>query len=164
MTEAVIRPLRRDELESVYDLLEEVAAERRWILAEPPVPRERWREQTLRSFEDPYCLFLVAVDGDERIVGELSAFGRKDRPADIGMTVAEDWRGRGVGTALMEACIEWARERGFFKLALQVWPHNKAALGLYEKFGFEREGVLRAHYRRQSGELWDAVLMGLRLE
>jgi ribosomal protein S18 acetylase RimI-like enzyme len=79
------------------------------------------------------------------------------------MAIAEGWRGRGVGTALMEGCVHWARERGVHKLALQVWPHNDAAIRLYEKFGFEREGVLRAHYRRQNGELWDAIVMGLLL-
>jgi putative acetyltransferase len=164
MPDFTIRPLRRDELDALYDLLEAVAQEGRWILAEPPIPRERYREQTLRSFDDPYCLFLVAADADDRIVGELSAFGRADRPADIGMSVAKEWRGRGVGTALLQAGVEWAREHRVHKLALQVWPHNDVALRLYEKFGFEREGVLRAHYRRRSGELWDAIVMGRLLE
>lgn len=164
MPEFTIRRLRHDELESLYDLLEAVAEERRWISPEPPIPRERYREQTLRSFGDPHCLFIVAADEDDRIVGELSAFGRENRPAEIGMSVAKGWRGRGVGTALMRTCVEWARERAIHKLALQVWPHNDVALHLYEKFGFEREGVLRAHYRRQNGELWDAVVMGLLLE
>jgi RimJ/RimL family protein N-acetyltransferase len=49
------------------------------------------------------------------------------------------------------------------QLAL-VWPHNDDALRLYEKFGFEREGVLRGHYRRQDGELWDAIVTGRLLE
>jgi putative acetyltransferase len=79
------------------------------------------------------------------------------------MSVADGWRGRGVGTALMQTCVDWAREREIHKLALQVWPHNEVALHLYEKFGFEREGLLRAHYRRSNGELWDAIVMGLLL-
>lgn len=156
-----VRPLRCDELESLYDLLDAVAAKRCWIASEPPIPRDRWREQTQRAFDDPHCLLVVAADEDDHIVGELSAFGRENRPAEIGMSVAKEWRGRGVGTALMQACVDWARGRGTHKLALQVWPHNDAALRLYEKFGFEREGVLRAHYRRQNGELWDAIVMGL---
>ena len=44
-----------------------------------------------------------------------------------------------------------------------MWPHNHAAIGLYEKFGFAREGLLRRHYRRRNGELWDAIVMGRRL-
>jgi RimJ/RimL family protein N-acetyltransferase len=80
------------------------------------------------------------------------------------MLVAAGWRGRGVGSALLRAGIDWARRAGAHKVALQVWPHNQAAVALYEKFGFQREGRLRRHYRRRSGELWDAIVMGLPLE
>jgi GNAT superfamily N-acetyltransferase len=106
---------------------------------------------------------VAAADREDRLIGELSAFGRENRPAEIGMTVAAEWRGHGVGTALMQACVAWARERGIHKLSLQVWPHNTVALHLYERFGFEHEGVLRSHYRRQNGEFWDAIVMGLLL-
>jgi ribosomal protein S18 acetylase RimI-like enzyme len=80
------------------------------------------------------------------------------------MTVAAGWRGRGVGTALLTEAVDQARKAGAHKLALQVWPHNAAALALYERFGFRREGYLTRHYRRRSGELWDAVVMGLPLD
>jgi RimJ/RimL family protein N-acetyltransferase len=163
MPEFTVRPLRREEIETLLDLLDAVAAERRWIASEPPIPRDRWREGFERNLDDEYCVNLAAVDDDDHLIGQLDARGRADRPAEIGMAVAEGWRGRGVGTALMEGCVDWARERGVHKLALQVWPHNDAAIRLYEKFGFEREGVLRAHYRRQNGELWDAIVMGLLL-
>jgi RimJ/RimL family protein N-acetyltransferase len=159
-----VRPLRRDEFEPLLDLLEQVAEERRWIATEPPIPRDRWREGFETHFGDEYACNLAAVDANDRLIGQLDAHGRRDRPAEIGMCTAAEWRGRGVGTALMEACVDWARERGIHKLALQVWPHNDAALHLYENFGFEREGVLRRHYRRQNGELWDAIVMGLVLE
>jgi RimJ/RimL family protein N-acetyltransferase len=49
-------------------------------------------------------------------------------------------------------------------VALQVWPHNHAARALYRRFGFADEGLLRRHYRRRNGELWDAVVMGLVLD
>ena len=74
------------------------------------------------------------------------------------------WRGRGVGTALLAEAVDRARKAGCHKMALQVWPHNAAAIALYERFGFQREGYLTRHYRRRSGELWDAVIMGLRLD
>jgi RimJ/RimL family protein N-acetyltransferase len=163
MADFSVRALRREEIEPLLDLLDAVAAERRWIASEPPIPRDRWREGFERNIDDDYCVNLAAVDSDDLLIGQLDARGRAGRPAEIGMAVAEGWRGRGVGTALMQSCVDWARERGIHKLALQVWPHNGAAIRLYEKFGFEREGVLRAHYRRQNGELWDAVVMGLLL-
>lgn len=69
-----------------------------------------------------------------------------------------------MGTALLQAGVDWAREVGAHKVALQLWPHNVAAARLYARFGFVEEGRLRRHYRRRNGELWDAVVMGLLLD
>jgi RimJ/RimL family protein N-acetyltransferase len=80
------------------------------------------------------------------------------------MMVADGWRGRGVGSALMEVAIDWARAAGAHKVALQHWPTNTAAVALYEKFGFVEEGYLRRHYPRKTGALWDAVVRGLVLD
>jgi L-phenylalanine/L-methionine N-acetyltransferase len=44
------------------------------------------------------------------------------------------------------------------KLELHVFPHNEAAIALYEAFGFRREGYRKAHYRRGRGYV-DAILM-----
>jgi RimJ/RimL family protein N-acetyltransferase len=79
------------------------------------------------------------------------------------MMVESGWRGRGVGTALVAAAIEWARARGLHKLALSVFPHNEAAIALYRKFGFLEEGRRTKHMRRANGELWDLLEMGLLL-
>lgn len=79
------------------------------------------------------------------------------------MFVAREWRGRGVGSALMQAAIAWGRERSLHKLTLSVFPHNAAAIALYEKFGFVVEGRRVKQMRRQSGELWDLIDMGLLL-
>jgi len=84
--------------------------------------------------------------------------------AEFGMLVEASWRGRGVGSKLLQACIDWAREHGAHKVSLEVWPHNHAAIALYRKFGFEQEAVRRRHYRRRNGELWDALIMGLILD
>ena len=79
------------------------------------------------------------------------------------MLVARDWRGRGAGSALVAAAIEWGREHGLHKLSLSVFPHNETAIGLYRKFGFVEEGRREKHMRRASGELWDLIEMGLQL-
>src|SRR6266540_3495536 len=119
------------------------------------------REQDLDAIVE---LFVeVAAEGGGRIIGQLGMDLAGYGVADLGMLVSEGWRGRGVGSALLRAGIEWARGAGAHKVALQVWPHNAAALALYEKFGFQREGLLRGHYRRRNGELWDAIVMGLPL-
>jgi ribosomal protein S18 acetylase RimI-like enzyme len=78
--------------------------------------------------------------------------------------VDSEWRGRGVGSALVRAAIERARGQGLHKLCLEVFPTNTAAIGLYRKFGFVEEGRRSKHYRRASGELWDAIVMGRPLD
>ena len=80
------------------------------------------------------------------------------------MAVIDGWRGRGVGSQLMEAALGWAKDQDAHKIELEVWPHNTGALRLYEKFGFVAEGRLRRHWRRANGELWDSIPMGLVLD
>jgi putative acetyltransferase len=133
-----------------------VAEERDGIAAEPPVDVEaraaNWRLDG-----------TLVASADDEIVGFLSVYANSFGYGEIGMAVAREWRGRGVGSALVAAAIEWARDRDLHKLALGVFPHNDAAIRLYRKFGFEQEGYRREHVRRASGELWDLVEMGLLL-
>jgi RimJ/RimL family protein N-acetyltransferase len=110
----------------------------------------------------PHAAVLVAERDDGTLVGRLSV-GRDPHPAsahvaDVGLMVAQDARRQGVGRALLEAAVEWAREAGVRKLELHVFPWNEAAIALYDSFGFEREGFRKRHYRRGT-ELVDAILM-----
>jgi RimJ/RimL family protein N-acetyltransferase len=82
---------------------------------------------------------------------------------ELGMWIGSEHRGRGAGSALVEACIKWAEQQGAHKISLQVWPHNEPARALYRKYGFEEEGYLKRHWRRKSGEIWDSVVMGRQL-
>jgi len=86
------------------------------------------------------------------------------RVAGLGMLVDAGWRGLGVGDALVGAAIDATRDLGAHKLALQVWPHNDVARRLYLRHGLVEEGLLRRHYPRRNGELWDSVIMGLVLD
>jgi RimJ/RimL family protein N-acetyltransferase len=133
-----------------------VAEERDGIAAEPPIDVDR------RAAAWDLARTFVAVAADE-IVGVLFVLESSFGFGEIGMFVAAPWRGRGAGTALVAAAIDWARARGLHKLTLSVFPHNDAALALYRKFGFVEEGRRRRHIRRSSGELWDLVDMGLEL-
>jgi ribosomal protein S18 acetylase RimI-like enzyme len=156
MTEFEIRGAREEDRLPMALLYAAVAEERDGIGAEPPVDVEaraaRWDIEGA----------LVAVAGDE-IVGSIHVDVSPHGFGELGMCVARGWRDRGVGSALVAEAIEWARERGLHKLSLDVFAHNARAIALYHKFGFVDEGRRVKHYRRQSGELWDAIEMGLLL-
>jgi putative acetyltransferase len=62
----------------------------------------------------------------------------------IGMAVSDDWQGKGVGTALMEAALDLADNwLNLTRIELHVYVDNAAGIALYEKFGFEVEGTHR---------------------
>lgn len=63
--------------------------------------------------------------------------------AVLTVAVAPGWRGRGVGTALMDAARRWAASLRLRKLQLHVRAGNTGAIALYRRLGYEVEGVLR---------------------
>ena len=150
------RPARDDDRLPLAILFAAVAEERDRIATEPPVDIEaRAASWTIDGT-------LVAVTGAE-LIGSLVVEPSRHGFGEIGMAVAREWRGRGVGSALLAAAIEWAHDRGLHKLSLGVFAHNTAAIELYRKFGFVEEGRRIKQYRRANGELWDAIEMGLLL-
>ena len=168
MTEFEIRAAQPGDAGALVELARAVGSEPEgWLISESSlrsVSEERRSLKAVRRF--PHAAVFVAED-ERGIVGRLSV-ARDSHPAsphvaDLGLMVAAGQRRRGIGRALLERAVEWAREVGVMKLELHVFPHNEPAIRLYEQFGFEREGLRRAHYRR-AGELVDAILMAYRVE
>ncbi|HEU4942758.1 MAG TPA: GNAT family N-acetyltransferase [Gaiellaceae bacterium] len=161
----VVRRAHPGDAGALVELAEAVASEPEgWLISDGTwrTPGEERRFlRALRRYSDAAVLVAELPEG---IVGRLS-LGRDPHPAsrhvaDLGLMVAAGYRRRGVGKALLQEAVEWARVSGVRKLELHVFPHNEAAIALYETFGFRREGLRRAHYRRGE-EYVDAILMAL---
>jgi RimJ/RimL family protein N-acetyltransferase len=159
----LVRPAEPGDAAALVELARAVTAEPEgWLLSEEgwrTVAEERRYLRALRRYADAVVL-LAEENGS--VLGRLSA-SRDAHPAsnhvaDVGLMVAAGHRRRGIGTALLASVEDWAREVGVRKLELHVFPHNGPAIALYERVGYRREGVRRAHYRR-GRELVDAVLM-----
>jgi RimJ/RimL family protein N-acetyltransferase len=175
LSDVVIRPVTLADVPSAVALYAAVAAEGRWVGREVPFDEtetgERWAagigaEGHLNTVAEIPGRFAGAGEpppyGD--LVGYLHLGVAPYGVAELGMHLAADVRGRGIGRAMLDDAISWAAaESSVHKIALQVWPHNKAAIALYRSRGFEDEGYLRQHYRRRNGELWDALVMGLQV-
>ena len=161
MTDVRVRPARPEDTDALVDLFVAVVNEGRWLGTQAPVDEASQRERfLLEAGPSTEGRSLVAEAGDE-VVGHARVDVTPYNVAGLGMMVSEAWRGKGIGGLLVRAAIDAARELGAHKLALQVWPHNEAARRLYLRHGFAEEGILRRHYPRRNGELWDAVIMGL---
>ncbi len=126
---------------------------------EPRTPQERRRWLESRAPRHPV---IVALKGEE-IAGwaALNPFNPRpayDHVADFSIYVAREQRGSGVGTALLAALEQRARDLGYHKLVLAAFPWNDAGLRLYTRGGFRHVGV----YREQGwldGRWVDVVLM-----
>ena len=160
----VVRRAQPGDAGALVELAEAVASEPGgWLISDGTwrTPGEERRYlRALRRYEDA-AVFVAELPADG-IVGRLS-LGRDPHPAsrhvaDLGLMVSAGHRRRGIGTALIRQAEEWARGVGVRKLELHVFPHNEAAIQLYENCGFRREGLRRGHYRR-GAEYLDAVLM-----
>ena len=122
------------------------------FVARPP---DRWAAQ-IREIPT----FVAVVDGED--VGIVRG-ARDDSRADaawlISMWVAPEVRGQGVGEALIDAVVEWARASGVRRLLLDVGDHNRPAIALYARMGFEPNGTTgslpapRSHIREHQREL-----------
>jgi RimJ/RimL family protein N-acetyltransferase len=162
-----IRPAEAADKAGYIELYSAVAAEGRWIGGEAPVDQERLGglfDQTLASDQSTLLVAIEpAAGGTDDIVGAI--FLRVDGGVvGLGMMVSVRRRGRGLGRGLLDAGIDWSRTIGAHKVALEVWPHNAGAIALYRRSGFAVEGRRARHHRRRSGELWDAIVMGLTLD
>lgn len=107
-------------------------------------------------------LFLVA-EADGRIIAQLTLEGGKRRNVRhsvvLGITVAKEWRGRGIGRRLIESAISWARDTGIVsRIELHVFARNEPAIHLYESCGFELEGRRRNAVIRDGESIDDLVM------
>lgn len=161
-----IRRATPADVDGMIDLRVAIAAEGIWIGAELPLDEDGDRAKFAKTIADAAAgdpaLMLVA-DDDGRIVGQLNLHAPIGI-AQLGMNLADGYRGQGIGAELLRQGIAWAREIGAHKVELEHWPWNHAARRLYERSGFVEEGYRRRQWRRKDGALWDSVLMGLVLD
>lgn len=160
----LIRPAHPADVPGIITLFTAVAEERDSIGTEPGFDVAQRQSSILSSIdEDASCVLVAAVK--DVVVGSLSIQTQHHQTlGSLGMMVAREHRGQGIGGRLLDDSLHWARESGLHKVDLGVWPHNTAAIALYRSRGFTVEGRLRRQFRRSNGELWDLVTMGFILD
>lgn len=106
---------------------------------------------------------LVAVNDDGSVVGwaGLSDYRPRDCYAGIGefsVYIDRDARGAGLGRVLLEALVDAARERGYWKLVSRVFTFNRASLRMCRACGFREVGTYEKH-GRLDGRWLDVVIV-----
>ena len=119
------------------------------LAKERAYPESLWHERAADcAARDDRVIFVAEQDG--RWVGSVTGLtpdpGGSDRPGLllVAMFVDGTVRRRGVGVALVESIVDWARARDAARLTLWVTSTNEAALALYSRCGFRPTGATRA--------------------
>jgi L-phenylalanine/L-methionine N-acetyltransferase len=156
-----VRGLEEQDHQAVHDILTSAAV----IEGTMRVPYAPLNSTTSRlEPRDGVHLLVAEIAGAVVGFAELVRSPSHPRHAHVAelnlVCTHPDHGGRGVGRALSEAVIDladnWLNVR---RLGLIVFADNQRAIGLYEKLGFVREGVMREFGFRR-GEYLDAVVMG----
>jgi ribosomal protein S18 acetylase RimI-like enzyme len=160
-----IRSAGPADAEALVNYMTALVAERLDTITRRIVPSvEQEREWIAKTLENPHSLIMIALDGP-RVIGllDIQAGSRAvdDHAGILGISVAGDRRGKGVGRRLIEAAIARARTRpGFCRIELLVVARNEGAIHLYESLGFVREGLKRKGINLR-GEPEDDLAMAL---
>ena len=120
-----------------------------------------------RKAESPNEIEVIALM-EGKIVGTAGidavvAFYKLRHRAEFGVNILKEYWGLGVGRALMEACIQCAREAGYAQLELSVVAENTRAIALYQKAGFVEFGRNPKGFRSRTAGFQEIVFMGLEL-
>jgi len=155
-----IRHAEPDDYEAIHRILSSPQA----IAGTLQLPLQSLEGVRKRSFsETPEGVYQLVACVDKEVVGHLGleTFTRQRRRhvGEIGMAVRDDWQGKGIGSALMEAALDLADNwLNLIRLELTVYTDNAAGIALYEKFGFAIEGIHHL-FAFRNGEYVDAYAM-----
>ncbi len=152
-------------LEGFRAVLDVVSRERKYLAMLQAPPLESIRKWIDGVSGKGMSQFVAVSDG--KVVGwcDITPKGREGyrHVGQLGMGVLPQCRGQGVGKALMEKTLAAAKADGIEKVELEVHASNQAAIALYERRGFIKEGCL-CKARKIDGSYDDEILMGLFFE
>ena len=157
-----IRPATEDDAEAFAKVFADRSASN-GTLQHPYTSAAVWRTRLAGNVGTRQVAFAALVNG--RVVGNAGLHPINDNPrqkhvCSLGISIAEAYQGRGVGRALMNACLDFADHwANYARVELTVHADNARAVKLYESLGFEHEGRLRDYSFREGGYV-DALFMG----
>ena len=160
--------IRQAEIRDAEKLLDCI---RMYIAQSPYIPKlEReitltveQEKQWIQSFLTHQNSLLLIAEYNGEIIGNIDVTGNQritmQHTAVIGMGMLNQWRNSGLGSALMQVAIKWAKENPILELLwLQVYTENTSGVSLYQKMGFEKCGVIK-NFFKQDNTYFDNLTM-----
>lgn len=133
-----------------------------WGTLQLPYSSSEKRRKRLAEPRDGSFVLVACVEGE--VIGHLHLetfpnSPRRKHVGRIGMGVNDEWQGKGIGTALMEAAVNFADNwLHLSRLELSVFIDNQPGINLYQKFGFEIEGRSK-QFAFRDGQYVDVYFM-----
>lgn len=127
----------------------------------PYASREQWRKRLAEPAAGSHLLVaeISGVQVGNTGLSPAHHSPRRAHAAHLGITVHDQYQGRGVGKALLTAILDLAdRWTPYTRIELGVYADNARAIALYKQFGFVEEGLHKAHALR-NGVYVDTVPM-----
>lgn len=108
--------------------------------------------------------FLILAETNGTIIGncsfeEISFLKRVRHRCSLGIVVDKKYQGMGLGRVMMCFAIEFARQKGYEQMELEVVSGNDAALGLYKSLGFEQTGIIPRAIKYAEKDYADIIIM-----
>jgi phosphinothricin acetyltransferase len=168
VAELRVRPAGPEDAEAIRGIYNEAVANTTATMDTEPRTADQQAYWMTAHAPGGRWVALVAQDSAGQVLGyaSLSSFDPKPgyaATAEVSVYVHCDARGRGVGTHLVAALIDAARQNGFVALVASISANNDASLRLHARHGFFTVGTLQRVARKF--DIWvDVVLMQHLLE
>ena len=160
-TSVTIRPMVKEDADKVYAFFSRVPREDRLFLRDDVSIRDVIDSWT-QELDYEKVLPLVAEVGGN-IVGDATLhrrkFGWTSHVGKVRLVIDKDYRGKGLGTVLIEELIDIAKKAGLEQLVAELISDQTGALSAFKRLGFEKEAVFFNYVKDQTGEERNLVVM-----
>jgi hypothetical protein len=164
--EVTIREAREEDFTSIWKIFQKVVSEGEFTSAVRTDSLKDSNEHP-NEVEDKEKFITVLCELENQIVGyvtvEESMWKLSQHAGELGIAVLPQFRGVGIGSALLDSALMVASNKGFRKVNLSVFSTNKSAMKLYKRFGFKKVGEKKKQFYL-NGRYIDEIIMEKFLE
>jgi ribosomal-protein-alanine N-acetyltransferase len=142
--DVIIRDMKESDLDRIMEIEEKSF--------NPPWSREAFLLELTKNLLAKYI--VAEVDG--QVVGYGGIWLIIDEGHVTNIAVDEKYRGKGIGSKILEGLIQLCRDRNMTAMTLEVRKSNVIAQSLYKKYGFKEYGIRKGYYQDNNE---DAIIM-----